>query len=108
MARKGPARIDYAVMPLEGLWWSGDMDAFVNDDRSTWRWTMMIHQPRFVDTPLLHDALAEVKHKKGLAGIDALRLETSTEGLCAQTLHVGPFTAQGPRSGSLAGKHHDI
>jgi hypothetical protein len=118
MARKGPAGIDYAVMPLEGLWWSDDMASFVANDRTKWQWTMMIHQPPFVDESLLRDALAEVKRKKGLDAVDALRIERFTEGPCAQTLHVGPFTEEGPtiqrvhdfietRAG-LAGKHHEI
>ncbi|MFZ1613041.1 MAG: hypothetical protein WAT51_02650, partial [Holophaga sp.] len=25
MVKKGPQQIDYAVMPLEGLWWADDM-----------------------------------------------------------------------------------
>jgi hypothetical protein len=118
MVKKGPAAIDYAVMPLEGLWWSDDMASFVENDRTKWQWTMMILQPDFVDESLLRDALADVKRKKGLDTVDALRIERFTEGPCAQTLHVGPFTAEGPTiqrvhdfieaRGSLAGKHHEI
>jgi hypothetical protein len=118
MVRKGPSAIDYAVMPLEGLWWSDDMASFVENDRTKWQWTMMIHQPSFVDESLLRDAMAEVKRKKGLHTVDALRIERFTEGPCAQTLHIGPFTEEGPTiqrvhdfieaRGSLAGKHHEI
>jgi hypothetical protein len=118
MVRKGPAGIDYAVMPLEGLWWSDDMASFVENDRTKWQWTMMIHQPAFVDESLLRDAMAEVKRKKGLEAVDMLRIERFTEGPCAQTLHVGPFTEEGPTiqrvhdfieaRGALAGKHHEI
>ena len=28
MVKKGPQAVDYAVMPLEGLWWADDMSAF--------------------------------------------------------------------------------
>jgi hypothetical protein len=116
--KKGPAGIDYAVMPLEGLWWSDDLSSFASNDRTKWQWTMMIHQPSFVDESLLRDALADVKRRKGLAAVDALRIERFTEGPCAQILHVGPFTEEGPtiqrvhdfieaRAG-LAGKHHEI
>jgi hypothetical protein len=79
---------------------------------------MMIHQPAFVDASLLRDAMAEVKRKKGLDTVDALRIERFTEGPCAQILHVGPFTEEGPTiqrvhdfieaRGRLAGKHHEI
>jgi hypothetical protein len=118
MAKRGPSGVDYAVMPLEGLWWSDDQSSFANNDRAKWRWTMMIHQPPYADDAVLADAIAAVKRKKGLAAADALRLESFTEGVCAQTLHVGPFTAEGPTirrvhdfiesRASLAGKHHEI
>jgi hypothetical protein len=118
MVKRGPSGVDYAVMPLEGLWWSDDLSSFANNDRSKWRWTMMIHQPPHANDAVLADAIAAVKRKKGLTAADALRLESFTEGVCAQTLHVGPFTAEGPTirrvhdfiesRASLAGKHHEI
>lgn len=118
IVKKGPSAIDYAVMPLEGLWWSDDKTSFARNDRSQWQWTMMIHQPRYADDAVLGEALAQVKRKKGLAALDALRIETFAEGLCAQTLHVGPFTEEGPTiqrvhdvieaRARLAGKHHEI
>lgn len=118
IVKKGPSAIDYAVMPLEGLWWSDDMSSFVNDDRSKWKWTMMIHQPSYASDAVLADAIAQVQRKKGLAAVAALRLESFAEGSCAQTLHVGPFTAEGPTirrvhdfietRAALAGKHHEI
>jgi hypothetical protein len=118
MVKKGPTGIDYAVMPLEGLWWSDEMSSFAGNDRAKWRWTMMIHQPSYADDAVLADAIAEVKRKKGLAAVDALRLERFAEGPCAQTLHVGPFTEEGPTiqrvhrfieaRAALAGKHHEI
>ncbi|WP_322399783.1 GyrI-like domain-containing protein [Massilia luteola] len=118
IVKKGPSAIDYAVMPLEGLWWSDDMSSFVNDDRSKWQWTMMIHQPSYASDAVLTDAIAQVQRKKGLAAVAALRLESFAEGSCAQTLHIGPFTAEGPTirrvhdfietRAALAGKHHEI
>lgn len=118
MVKKGAQGIDYAVMPLEGLWWSEDMSAFTANDRSKWRWTMMIMQPHFVEEAVIRAAIAEVKRKKALPAVDALRLENFTEGLCAQTLHIGPFSEEGPTiqrvhdfigaRSALAGKHHEI
>jgi hypothetical protein len=118
MVKKGPNAIDYAVMPLEGLWWADDMSAFVANDRSLWKWTMMIMQPAFLSADVLPAAIVQVRKKRSLAAIDKLRLETLTEGSCAQILHVGPFTEEGPtierlhafiatRAG-LSGKHHEI
>lgn len=118
MLKKGIQAIDYAVMPLEGLWWSDDFSTFITNDRTKWKWTMMIMQPDFVGTEVIQAAIAEVKRKKSMAAVHALRLESFVEGLCAQVLHVGPFTEEGPtirrvhdfieaRSG-LSGKHHEI
>jgi hypothetical protein len=118
IVKKGPSGIDYAVMPLEGLWWSDDMASFAANDRTKWKWTMMIHQPPYADDAVLDAAMADVKRRKGLAAVDLLRVETFAEGPCAQTLHVGPFTEEGPtiqrvhdfieERGALAGKHHEI
>jgi hypothetical protein len=66
MAKKGPLGIDYSVMPLEGLWWSNDMSAFLTNTRSEWMWTMMIMQPAFVPDELIMSAIAEVKKRKHL------------------------------------------
>jgi hypothetical protein len=118
MVKKGAQGIDYAVMPLEGLWWSDDLSAFVDNDRSKWKWTMMIMQPDFVNEALIRTAIADVKRKKSPPAIEALRLESFTEGPCAQVLHVGPFSEEGPTirkvhefieaRSSLAGKHHEV
>ncbi len=112
------AGIDYAVMPLEGLWWADDPAAFASNDRARWRWTMMILQPAFVEDVVLEAAMEQVRRKKGLAAMDRIRLEHFTEGRCAQVLHVGPFSEEGPTiarvhdfiaaHGRLAGRHHEI
>jgi hypothetical protein len=118
MLKKSAEAIDYAVMPLEGLWWADDMSAFEANDKSNWKWTMMIMQPPVVTDAIVAAAISEVGRKKGLAGIDKLRFETFAEGRCAQVLHIGPFSEEGPtiervhhfidaRSGRT-GKHHEI
>jgi hypothetical protein len=96
MLRKTAEKRDYAVMPLEGLWWADDPGVFHTGDRSRWQWTMMIMQPGFVSDAVLQAAMAEVSARKQLPAVAQLRLETLAEGLCAQTLHVGPFSAEGP------------
>lgn len=116
--KKGPQAIDYAVMPLEGLWWADDLSVFVAGEKANWKWTMMILQPSFVTDGLIQDAIAAVEKKKPLPALARLRFEEFAEGRCAQILHVGPFSAEGPtierlhafidaRSGK-AGKHHEI
>ncbi len=116
--KKGTQKTDYAVMPLEGLWWADDWSAFVAGDKARWNWTMMILQPSFVPQKTIEDAIADVRKKKNLPALHKLRLEEFSEGRCAQILHIGPYSAEGPtiaklheyilRHGSLAGKHHEI
>ena len=96
MVKKGPDALDYAVMPLEGLWWADDMSAFVANDRAQWKWIMMIMQPAFVSTDVISASIVEVRKKKSLPAIDKLRSKVFAEGVCAQVLHIGPFTEEGP------------
>lgn len=116
--KRGELAIDYGVMPLEGLWWADDMSTFTPDDKSKWRWTMMIMQPAFVTRELVQTALAEVKRKKDPPGLPRLAFETLVEGRAAQILHIGPFSTERPTierlhafvfaHGRLSGKHHEI
>ncbi|MBV6411675.1 MAG: GyrI-like domain-containing protein [Burkholderiales bacterium] len=118
MLKKGPRKIDYAVMPLEGLWWADDMSAFAASDKSKWKWTMMIMQPSFVEDEVITAAIAKVLSEKRLVTLSRLRLEVFAEGRCAQIMHLGPFSEEGPTIRRLhefidaqserAGKHHEI
>jgi len=118
MLKKGPQEIDYAVMPLEGLWWADDMESFATNDKAKWKWTAMIMQPSFVTDAVIEAAITEVLRKKKLPGVDMLRLENFSEGICAQIMHIGPFSEEGPTIARLhdfidartgrTGKHHEI
>jgi hypothetical protein len=118
MVKKGADAVDYVVMPLEALWWADDMSAFTGGDKSAWKWTAMIMQPDFVAAASIESAMAEVRKKKAMPALGKLRLQHFTEGKCAQILHVGPFSEEGPTiqrvhefveaRSSLAGKHHEI
>jgi hypothetical protein len=119
MLKKAAQGIDYAVMPLEGLWWADDMAAFGANDRSQWKWTMMIMQPPFVDARVIQAARLQARKKTALAALDALRLEVFAEGPCAQILHIGPFSHEGAaiqrvhdfigqQRAEPAGKHHEV
>lgn len=117
MVKKSERAIDYGVMPLEGLWWADDMTAFIADDKADWQWTMMIMQPGFVSDEIIEAAMREAR-KKELPALHRLRLEWLEEGQCAQVLHVGPFSNEGPtierlhqvidEKFSRHGKHHEI
>jgi hypothetical protein len=111
--------LDYAVMPLEGLWWADDMALFSVDNRAIWKWTMLIAQPEQVDQEVFERGRAQARAKLPPEQLGRLRLETYHEGLCAQILHTGPYAAEGPtvaalhdfvaRQGCrLRGKHHEI
>ena len=119
MIKRGKTGIDYGVMPLEGLWWADDMSDFVNDNKENWIWTMMIMQPELVTEELVQAAISEVREKKKLPALDKLRYASFLEGRCAQTLHLGPFSEEGPtiekvhahitdQGCELSGKHHEI
>jgi hypothetical protein len=119
MLKKGPIQIDYAVMPLEGLWWAEDMQSFVADRKDEWLWTLMIMQPPFVDAAMIDEAITQVATKKNLLALPKLRYELFKEGVAAQTLHVGPFSTEGltverlhneieGNGARLSAKHHEI
>jgi hypothetical protein len=94
------------------------MSEFTTQDKSNWQWTIMIMQPSFVTPEIINSAIADVKKKKNPAALSKLRLEAFSEGQCAQILHIGPFSEEGPTIGKLhqfidsrgnrAGKHHEI
>ena len=94
------------------------MAAFSIGDKSRWKWTMMIMQPDFVTQDLIDQAMASARKKLPSDLLSRLRWTPYTEGLCAQTLHIGPFTSEGPTiervhqfiaaRGELSGKHHEI
>jgi hypothetical protein len=116
--KRGPKNTDYGVMPLEGLWWADDMATFSVERKSDWKWTMMIMQPEVVDREAVEAAFEDVRRKKRLPDLELLRFETLDEGLCAQTMHIGPFTEEGPTvasvhdfvdaNGTRRGTHHEI
>lgn len=119
MIKKGAAGIDYAVMPLEGLWWADDMTQFSVDDKSGWKWTLMIMQPEVITAEIVQSARKLVLAKKKLPAIERLRFEVFHEGRAAQIMHIGPFSTEGPtiekvhqtiqeNHHELTGKHHEI
>ena len=111
--------IDYAVMPLEGLWWCEDMKNFSTDDKSKWDWILMILQPEWVTSDLVNEIHQEVKQKKNPPKIDQIRFEEYHEGLAVCLMHLGPFAEEGPKiqrmhkyaenqGYKITGKHHEI
>lgn len=112
---------DYVVMPLEGLWWAEDVEAFTaSRDKSRWDWTLMIMVPDWIDHEMFAAATEQVAAKRCPRRLHEVRLETLSEGTCVQTLHVGSFDSEAevlermhhdfiPEHGlRMVGKHHEI
>jgi hypothetical protein len=115
--------MDYPVMPLEGLWWveDGMFDITVKDN---WFYTLMILQPAVVTNDIFEEGREEVRRKKGDSPpLAKMRLAEFEEGLCMQTMHIGPYatepaTIERMRAFALQngyrdrvgpnGKHHEI
>jgi hypothetical protein len=87
-------QIDYPVMALEGLWWTNNMESFSAERKDDWLWTMMISIPDLITGELLETAIQEAGRKKSLPGLPLLRFETYSEGLAAQLMHIGPYSAE--------------
>jgi hypothetical protein len=92
---------DFAVMPLEGLWWASDMREFSVAHKEGWRWTMLIAQPEQVSTALFERARDQIQRKKDSPALAKMRLEPFHEGPAAQILHVGPYATEGPTIAQL-------
>lgn len=115
--------IDYPVMALEGLWWveDGVFDITVKDN---WFYTLMILQPDVITQEIFEEARQQVQKKRGeSAFLSQLRLADFEEGLCVQTMHIGPYATEPATIESmrafaqengyrdrvgLGGKHHEI
>ena len=110
---------DYAVGPLEGLWWADDYSAFAANERTDWRWRLLTVIPDFVSSEDLQAAQAK-SLSKGVIQASETSFHTLHEGLCFQALYIGPFSDEGPvlkelhevimpESGmSFNGLHHEI
>lgn len=115
--------IDYPVMALEGLWWveDGTFDITIKDN---WFYTLMIMQPDVITPNIFEEGMAEVRRKRGDSpALYRLRLDAFEEGLCVQTMHIGPYATEpatvermkvfAGENGyrdlvGLGGKHHEI
>ena len=118
---KNDVKRDYVVMPLEAQWWADDMASFTAArDKSKWHWTLMNMVPDWLGQDDLDAVSGAIPPQKRPVALDRVRLETLTEGLSAQTLHVGSFDDEAgvlsllhnkflPENGLMpSGKHHEI
>lgn len=112
---------DFTVMPPEALWWAARNRKL---DGATaladYRWSLFLVVPKFVREPAIRAARDAAKAKKDGPKLAAkVELRKLTEGRCVQTLHVGPYDAEGPTIAAMhafaaeqglkpTGKHHEI
>jgi hypothetical protein len=86
--------IDYPVMALEGLWWVED-DMFDITIKDNWFYTLMILQPDVITQDVFAEGLEQVRKKKGEGEmLSRVRLDYFDEGLCVQTMHIGPYATE--------------
>ncbi len=100
-ALKKEQGLQFRVGPLEGLWWAKDMVEFSLGRKSNWSWTAMIVQPDVVTPERFEQAREEAGRKRQLPALAKARTERFEEGVCAQILHVGPFSEEGPTIAQL-------
>lgn len=111
--------VKYSVPAMSALWWADNMEDFLNAHRDHWKWTAMIMQPVAITPEQMSQAVADAGRKRDLPALSALRLERFAEGLAAQIMHIGPYSAEPPtiqrlhafiheRGYTLRGKHHEV
>lgn len=110
---------DFAVMPLEGLWWCDDMNNFSIERKNEWKWRLMIMMPDFITATDINETKEILKKKKDNINTDNIRFEEYNEGKCAQIMHIGPYADEEPtvqklhdyiktHNLTLRGLHHEI
>ena len=79
----------------------------------------MIMQPDHITPEMFAEAVAQAAKKKPNPALSRLRLESFREGLCVQTMHLGPYATEpatvermqawaAENGYRLTGKHHEI
>lgn len=111
--------IDYTVTAVEGLWWTQGAQALDCEDKSGWRWTLMMMQPAHITASIVEQAWKDMQRKRPSPALDRIRFERFAEGLSVQIMYVGPYADEGPTIARMhefiaqngyepAGKHHEI
>ena len=85
--------VDYPVMALEGLWFVEDGQFDIRKP-GNWKYTLMILVPDLVGAEHFTEAVGQLRMKKSSPAVERLRLERFREGLCVQTMHIGPYAEE--------------
>lgn len=113
------AGLDFKVPPLEGLWWTDEPEQFAQTPREQWHWQLLIRMPEAVTEEQVDLARRQAADKKRNLLILQVAFERFSEGICAQLLHIGPFSEEGPKVAQLhafiaehgykpRGRHHEV
>lgn len=116
--RKATPERDYALMPLEALWWRDGEEGMCPRAGHDWRWSLLIRQPDFIAAGEAEVAIAAAGQDAGERAWD-VRFGQIEEGRVMQTLHVGAYRDVWPAIQRLhdaiaaagyaqAGRHHEI
>jgi len=120
MTRKFAGLQDYVIGKLEAQWWlDGQSHDFGTAPKEQWNWRLMIRTPPVVERQELADAARKLIEKGKAPYADQVKLESITEGLCVQMLHVGPYEEEARTIGDMKafadgqgltfhGRHHEI
>ena len=81
---------DYAVPPLEGLWWQEGGHGVDYTRKADFRWISLIRLPEFVTEDVFRWAVREATEKKQ-RDFSAVEFFPWEEGLCVQCMHIGPY-----------------
>jgi len=100
--------VDEKVSALEALWWTADPAAdfaaalaaggFSDQAKDGWSWRAMIRLPWAASDDVLTAARAQAvrRHPEVEPALAAVHVGPWREGLCVQTMHVGPYAAELP------------
>ena len=97
MSKLGDHRIegyfDYVVPPLEGLWWQEGIRGIDYTRKGEFQWLSLIRLPDFVTNQEFDWAIEEAARKKK-TDFSKVEYLTWQEGLCVQSLQIGPYDAE--------------
>lgn len=101
-ARKEENR-DFVVAPLEGQWWSEDMNDFAEGNKDNWLWKVMIALPDYITENDFIEAKAKLDKKKNPPMLERAELEIIEDGLSVQVLYMGPYAEE---EATISAMHH--
>jgi hypothetical protein len=81
---------EYTVFPLEGVWDLIDKSKPVQD-KSNFKYTIMIRQPDFLTSNLFAKFLEQTRKKKPNPYLEKAIFGEMSDGLSCQIMHIGPF-----------------